>query len=136
MCLQVGKDAVGKGSHEISRVVWDDSLESRNGTLHLALGSKSNDSKHGGTAIVNLLDKTGCLLLIGIVLANAKRIVQVPTKKNSKCRKQCILFCEYLARMIEEKKKGIVKQLKTYNAPPGMYLESNAGNSPIFPPLM
>mmetsp|Transcript_27920 Transcript_27920/g.50798 ORF Transcript_27920/g.50798 Transcript_27920/m.50798 type:complete len:242 (-) Transcript_27920:159-884(-) len=76
-CLQVGKDAVGKGSHEISRVVWDDSLEGRNGTLHLALGRKSNDSKHGGTAIVNLLDKTGCLLLLGIILAQAKRIVQV-----------------------------------------------------------
>lgn len=75
--LEVGKDGLGKGSHNLSIVMGNDTLEKGNGSLNLLLGEESEDSKHGKTSVIDFLDESSSLGLLGTVLVPSEGIVEV-----------------------------------------------------------
>ena len=54
-----------------------DSLEKRDGSLHLLFGKESQDTNHCQSSIVEFLDETIRLLFLTLVFGKAKRIKEV-----------------------------------------------------------
>ena len=64
-------------SHDVSVVVLGNTVEERDGTIHLVSSHESHNSDHGETAIVDLGDESRVLLLLAPVLAETKGIIEV-----------------------------------------------------------
>ena len=74
--LQGWKDGLGKGSHDFTVVVGDES-QRRNSSLDLGFGKETEDSKHSKTSVVDFFDKSSSLGFLGLVLAPAEGVEEV-----------------------------------------------------------
>jgi len=74
--LKVGKDGLGKWSHDFSVIVWDEAQHGDR-SLDLRLGKESDNSKHSKASVVDFFNKTICFGFFGSLLVPSEGVEQV-----------------------------------------------------------
>lgn len=71
------KDALGQRSHNLTRVSRNDAAQSGDTSRDGLCAQEAEDSKHGSTSVIDLLDESSSLFLFGVFLVETKGVVQV-----------------------------------------------------------